>query len=314
MDTPLISLILTCYNFGAYIDASISSLLNLKGGYSYEIIVIDDGSTDGSQQKIEQYSDAKIRYISHKQNKGVAFSINEAFSIAKGKYIGRFDADDVWLPHFLEKTVPILEQYADVGLVYGDVAFIDSQGKVLNPHSAVPDYNGWNKSSLFNALFRDYLICAPAILARKEAWALALPLPEHILYCDFELAVHIATQWEFKYLPEVLAQYRLHTQNMHSTAIRHRRAESSILDTIQRFQQKFPNILNTAEWANIYQQRYLQFGDQYFGTGDTQEARRCYCMGKVWLKFRTGYFRRWLATYLPMPWYNSLKKMIKGRA
>lgn len=314
MTPPDVSIILTAYNFEAYIDVALQSLLAQDTQYSYELIVVDDCSSDATLARIQAITDLRIRLIAHTQNRGAAASINEAFALAKGRYVARFDGDDVWLPHFLETTVTVLEQNPQVGLVYGDVAFIDAQGMVLNPHSPVPNYNAWDKTSLIKTLLSDYLICAPAILARREAWALAVPLPEYLLYCDFEMALAMATQWKFRYVPEVLAQYRLHTQNMHSTAIRHRRAESSIMDTIQRFQQKSPNILNTIEWANIYQQRYLQFGDQYFGTGDTLEARRCYRMGKAWLKFRTGYFRRWLATYLPMPWYNSLKKIIKAKA
>lgn len=312
MTTPDVSIILTAYNFEAYINAAIQSLLAQDTQYSYELIVVDDCSSDATLARIQAISDSRIRLIAHTQNQGAAASINEAFALANGRYVARFDGDDVWLPHFLETTVKVLEQNPHVGLVYGDVAFIDAQGKVLNPHSPVPNYNGWEKPALLKALLSDYLICAPAVLARKEAWMLALPLPEHLLYCDFEMALAMATQWEFRYVPAVLAQYRLHTQNMHSTAIRHRRAESSIMDTLQRFQQKFLLVLNTAEWPGIYQQRYLQFGDQYFGVSERMDAQRCYWLGKAYKKVNQGYFRRWLATYIPIHVYNNLKKVLKG--
>lgn len=312
MTPPDVSIILTAYNFEAYIDAALQSLLAQDTQYSYELIVVDDCSSDATLARIQAITAPCIRLIAHTQNRGAAASINEAFALAKGRYVARFDGDDVWLPHFLETTVKVLEQNPQVGLVYGDVAFIDAQGMVLNPHSSVPNYNGWDKTSLIKTLLSDYLICAPALIARKKAWVLALPLPESLLYCDFEMALFMATQWEFRYLPEVLAQYRLHTQNMHSLAIRNRRAEASIFDTIQRFQQRFPKLLKHTDWDFICRQRYLQFGDQYFGAGERVDAQRCYWLGKAYQKFDQGYFRRWLATFIPISIYDSLKKIVKG--
>lgn len=312
MPTPDVSIILTAYNFEAYIDAALQSLLAQDTQYSYELIVVDDCSSDATLTRIQAITDPRIRLIAHTQNRGAAASINEAFALAQGRYVARFDGDDVWLPHFLETTVRVLEQNPQVGLVYGDVAFIDAQGMLLNPHSPVPNYNGWDKTSLIKALLSDYLICAPAILARREAWALAVPLPEYLLYCDFEMALAMATQWEFRYVPEVLAQYRLHTQNMHATAIRHRRAEESIFDTLKRFRTRFPNVLNTEDWSNVYQKRYLHLGDQYFGIGAMANARRCYWKGRAYFNpNRQGYFHRWFGAHLPVHWYIALKKALK---
>lgn len=309
---PDISLILTAYNFEAYIDSAIQSLLRQDTDFQFELIVVDDCSSDGTLAKIQAFQDERIRLIQHTQNKGAAASINEAFALARGRYIGRFDGDDVWLPHFLSSTVAVLEQNQQVGLVYGDVAFIDQQGRILNPHSPVPDYNAWNKTALLQALLSDYLICAPAILARREAWALAFPLPEYLLYCDFEMALHMATKWEFRYVPQVLAQYRLHPQNMHSTAVRQRRAEASIMDTLRRFRAQYPKLLDHSSWKAVYRQRYLQLGDQYFGAGEMDEARRCYLRGGAYLNpQKKGYLRRWIATYLPRKVYEQSKKLLK---
>lgn len=305
---PLVTIIMTAYNFEQYITPALNSLLAQEFEHPIELIVVDDCSTDGTVEKILALNDDRIQLIQNKQNKGAAANLNHAIALARGRYIGRFDGDDVWLPHFLRTTVKVLEQNSQIGLVYGDVAFIDHQGVILNPHSPVPNYNGWEKPALLQALLSDYLICAPAILARREAWALAFPLPEYLLYCDFEMALHMATQWEFRYVPQVLAQYRLHPQNMHSTALRQRRAEASIMDTLQRFRAKYPALLDHSSWKAVYRQRYLQLGDQYFGAGEMAEARRCYTKGNAYTNPSKGYFRRWLATYLPSDLYVTLKQ------
>lgn len=305
---PLVSIIMTAYNFEQYIGPALSSLLAQEFEHPIELIVVDDCSTDGTVEKILALGDDRIQLIQNKQNKGAAANLNHAFALARGRYVGRFDGDDVWLPHFLRTTVETLEQNPQIGLVYGDVAFIDDQGAILNPHSPVPNYNGWEKSALIQALLSDYLICAPAILARREAWALAFPLPEYLLYCDFEMALHMATQWEFRYIKQVLAQYRLHPQNMHSIALRQRRAEASIFDTLKRFQHEYPQLLDPQVWRKVYQKRYLYFGDQYFGVGELVEARRCYWLGKPFFEIKNkGYVRRFLATFLNRRIYNSLK-------
>lgn len=312
-DTPDISLIVTTYNFGLYIEKAIKSLLDQKTKYSFEIIIIDDCSNDDSVLIIESIKDNRIHFIKHQQNVGPASSINEAFSLARGKFIGRFDGDDLWPPNFLETVIPFLEEKPEVGLVYGNVAFIDNKGQIMNPNSPVPNYTILPKIERLKSLLTDYLICAPAILGRRDAWAKALPLPEYLLYCDFELSVNILTEWEIAYIPMPIAYYRLHAQNMHSTAIKNRKTEISIFNTLHRFRQKYPNLISAKDWKDIYNHRYLQLGDQYFGSAQTKDARRCYSLGKAYLQpfSKSGYFRRWLATFLSHEIYNAFKKYIK---
>lgn len=309
MELPLVSLIITCYNLEKYVQDAIISLINQQTQYSYEIIVIDDCSTDSSVDKILQIQDNRIKFIKHNINKGAAESINEGFRLAKGKYVGRLDADDVWNPDYLETTVSILESHPNIGLVYGDVEIINEFNEIIDKHCKIPDYNNLSNKEVAKEIIKDYLICAPAVLARKEAWDLSLPLAPKTLFCDFEMALSIAIQYQIYHIDKIVAKYRVHSANMHISSLKNKKAEISIFETINKFKQKKPFIFTKVEWNTIIQSRYLLLGDLYFGINDKKNAIRCYLYsGKQLWKSSKGHQRRLFFAFIPTKLYDKIKK------
>jgi succinoglycan biosynthesis protein ExoO len=108
----LVSVVMPAYNAEKYISEAIQSVLN-QTYRNFELIIVDDGSTDKTWQIIQSYNDSRIIAIRHQQNKGVAEARNTALDIAKGKWVALIDADDAWLPERLEKLVGILEESGD---------------------------------------------------------------------------------------------------------------------------------------------------------------------------------------------------------
>ena len=108
----LVSVVMPAYNAEKYISEAIQSVLN-QTYRNFELIIVDDGSTDKTWQIIQSYNDSRIIAIRHQQNKGVAEARNTALNIAKGKWVALIDADDVWLPERLEKLAGILEESGD---------------------------------------------------------------------------------------------------------------------------------------------------------------------------------------------------------
>jgi len=103
---PKVSVIIPTYNYGRFLSSAIESVM--KQTYrDYEIIVIDDGSTDDTKEVMEKYC-GTIRYI-YQSNKGVSTARNKGIGIAKGQYIAFLDADDYWLPEKLDKSIKFLE-------------------------------------------------------------------------------------------------------------------------------------------------------------------------------------------------------------
>ncbi|WP_050981367.1 glycosyltransferase family 2 protein [Caldisericum exile] len=103
----LVSIIMPVYNAEKYVKDAIESVLAQTYPY-FELIVVNDGSTDRSDEVIRSFKDKRIVYIKHEKNLGVAEARNTALRIAKGKWGAVIDADDVWLKERLEKLIPII--------------------------------------------------------------------------------------------------------------------------------------------------------------------------------------------------------------
>src|SRR6185369_12980087 len=112
---PLISVVLPVYNGEEYLRESIDSIL--KQSYSnFEFLILNDGSSDRSEEIIQSYSDPRIKYHKH-ANCGLAATLNKGIELAKGEYIARQDQDDISLPTRLEKQITFLENHSEYAMV-----------------------------------------------------------------------------------------------------------------------------------------------------------------------------------------------------
>ena len=116
---PQISVIIPIYNYALYIQEALTSVLS-QGIEKLEIIVIDDGSTDNFEEKINDLNDPRIRIIKQ-TNCGAAEARNNGIRHAVGEYIAFLDADDIWTPNKLKLQLEVLINRADVNMVYGQV-------------------------------------------------------------------------------------------------------------------------------------------------------------------------------------------------
>ncbi|MGA3293435.1 MAG: glycosyltransferase family 2 protein, partial [Candidatus Acidiferrales bacterium] len=96
----------------------------------FEIVVVDDGSTDNTREVIEGLQSEKIRYVRHEQNRGYSAACNTAISQAKGEILGFLDSDDRWKADNLERQVGFLARHPEVGAVFSDVEIITSSGLI----------------------------------------------------------------------------------------------------------------------------------------------------------------------------------------
>ena len=108
MNNGLVSIIMPSYNTGGYIKNSIESVL-AQTYENWELIIVDDCSTDDTDSIVGQFSDKRIRYLKNEKNSGAAISRNYALREAKGRWIAFLDSDDLWLPEKLEKQIAFME-------------------------------------------------------------------------------------------------------------------------------------------------------------------------------------------------------------
>ena len=125
---PLVTVYITNYNYGAYIEQSIESVL-IQSFQDFELLIIDDGSTDNSKDIIEKYRSLEKVQIIYQQNKGLNITNNIAMRAARGKYLMRLDADDFLENAALELMTEVLEQNSDIGLIFPDYYYVNAEGQ-----------------------------------------------------------------------------------------------------------------------------------------------------------------------------------------
>jgi glycosyltransferase involved in cell wall biosynthesis len=157
-NTVDVSIVIPCYNYEKYIGAAIFSALHQNFTGSYEVIVVNDGSTDNSESIIKQYP---VRYVKQ-ANSGVAEARNHGIRIAKGNFIACLDADDELGSDFLATLLPAIEKSKDVGIVYGNLTLKDSENQHHASKWPVP-FDVLKQTSQDN--------CVPSCnIFRREAW------------------------------------------------------------------------------------------------------------------------------------------------
>jgi len=129
--TPLVSIVMPVYNAAEFLRESLDSILS-QTYCNWELIAVDDASSDNSYQILMQYADAdsRIKLYKNRNNLGVSKSANKAISKAKGEYIARMDSDDIMFPDRLEKQLKYLQKHDDVLVVGMQCKFVNSRGDI----------------------------------------------------------------------------------------------------------------------------------------------------------------------------------------
>lgn len=209
MNYPKVSVIIPVYNGERYIAQAIESAL-AQTYRNFEIVVVNDGSTDNSYEKIKPYLPS-IKYI-FQQNQGVAAARNTAIKNSSGEFIAFLDQDDLWLPEKLELQVDYLLGNPDVGLVHSNMSYINEEGKPIEPHFGrwQTDVSGW----CFKDLFIDNRIAILTALLRRECLdQLGLFNEKYASVDDYDLMLRISRKYPIGHIDRELALYRIHGKN-----------------------------------------------------------------------------------------------------
>ena len=166
MQQPLVSIILPVYNTAAFIAATIESVL--KQTYQhFELLVLDDGSTDGVASIIKRYTDTRICYIANDKNYGLIYTLNKGLQLAKGDFIARLDGDDICVPTRLEKQVAWLLANPSTAMVASTIQYIDAAGKLID--TVWPqDLKYITAEAIKQYLPKDNCIAHPTVMFNKK--------------------------------------------------------------------------------------------------------------------------------------------------
>ena len=320
---PLVSFVIPCYNYGHYLAECLTSIFQQEAEHPFEIIAVDDGSTDNTQEILRSVSDPRLRVITHSKNLGHARTINDGLSQAQGVFVARIDPDDRYRPHFLSATLEKFHSFPDVGMVYGDVALIDERGRTTAEHSdRVHEGKDFKGNELIRLLEKNF-ICSPTVIARREAWQRASPVPEHLAFHDWYFTLMMAREFDFYYIDGVLADYRVHPMNYHSQIARSGAEERSLfwlLDKVFQERERSEEMESQKQRARrrIYAAHFADLADKYFWFGMNADSKRCYLLALKYhprLVTRLGLLRRLFGTVIgpkAYGWAKSFGKSFSG--
>jgi len=196
---PLISVVIPCFNDGNYLPETISKL-GLQTNQSFEIIIVNDGSTDSNTlQVLDQLAEQPNITVLHKENGRMSSARNHGVNHAKGKYIAALDADDYFDPSFFAKSVAVLEQEPTTAVVTSYIKYFGNKTGTSKPRGG----------NAYNFLFSNQ--CPACAMVRKDVWDQVGGYDESMKlgYEDWEFYIRITKlNFEVHLIPEFLLYYR----------------------------------------------------------------------------------------------------------
>jgi glycosyltransferase involved in cell wall biosynthesis len=206
--TSRVNVVIPCHNHAHYLGAAIESVLHQRYR-DFEIIVADDGSTDSTREVVAGFGGA-VRYL-RQAHRGLSAARNAGILAATGEFVGFLDADDLWLPDFLDVLVPVLESDHCLGAVYCGSQFIDSRGARLS-QTITRTFPATQFRSLLTA---GEFFPPSAVVVRRSAFQDTGIFDESLSASeDWDMWLRIAARHPFAGVPRILALYRMHGDNM----------------------------------------------------------------------------------------------------
>ncbi len=203
----LVSVIITCYNYGKYLAQCVESVLS-QSYRDLEIIIVNDGSTDNTDEVIANYlSDPRIRSIKQ-ANAGQANAKNTGILNANGAFLAFLDADDRWLPDKLEKQLACFDN-PDVGVVYCRARYLDEESNEFD-YDMMAEYLQPRRGRVSEWLVFDNFIQFSSSVVKKQCFEKFGAFDETLkMGIDWDLWLRLSTVYEFDYVDERLIFYRM---------------------------------------------------------------------------------------------------------
>lgn len=204
MTAPAITVLMPLYNAAPFLDEAVDSIL-AQSWADFELLVINDGSTDGSLEKISARTDPRIRVETLPRNQGVVAALNLGLQRARGAYIARMDADDIALPERLALQYSYMEQHPEVGALGTNFEFFGGPASASWVHY-------FEATDLAIALLFENPICHPTVMLRRSTLSThGLTYPDDAPHAEeYALWLRLAACSRLANRPERLLRYRVH--------------------------------------------------------------------------------------------------------
>jgi glycosyltransferase involved in cell wall biosynthesis len=227
-ETPFVSVVIPCYNQGHFLAEAIESVRN-QTYRQFEIIVVDDGSTDNSALTARKYGD--LRYI-WQTNQGLAAARNTGLRESKGEYLVFLDADDRLRPEALDTGLQCLRRHRECGFVFGRYILIAGNGTALQYYPP-----SWPTHDVYIALLHcNYIAMHATVMYRRDAIEFVGGFDPLLKASeDYDLYFRILQKYTAKDHDTVVAEYRQHTANMSREYARMLRSSITVLRSQRKY-------------------------------------------------------------------------------
>jgi glycosyltransferase involved in cell wall biosynthesis len=226
-EAPLLTVMAVCYNHARFLVECLESI-RAQTWQDFQLIVTDDGSTDGSRDLIRQWLKVHrpdAAFIAHIQNRGLCATLNEALALVRGKYLAKLSTDDAWLPAKLERQLAIMESLPDcVAVLYSDALQIDEDSKLLPrrylPKAvlAEPPPSG---DVFLRVLRSNNFVLGVTTLLRTSCLRDVGGYDEGLAFEDWDMWLRLAERFDFVFSDEVYAKYREVQTSMSHTIVKY---------------------------------------------------------------------------------------------
>jgi len=245
--TPLISVVIAAYNMARYLPAALDSVLR-QTFPDFEVHVVDDGSTDDTQQILRAIADSRVQ-CHYQPNRGQAAAKNAGIRASRGEFVAFLDADDAWMPHKLATQLPLFERSASVGVVYAPAIYVDASGQVIPPYSPLRF-----RGKVSGPLLIENFVTFPSTVVRRACFATAGVFDESLpMAIDYDLWLRMSVRYEFDYIEQPLMYYRVWPGQM---STRNYERYAYAIAIMRRFLDANPGLVTPAvireAWAHTY--------------------------------------------------------------
>ena len=261
---PKVSVVIPTYNRAHLVGDAIRSVLR-QTYTDYEIVVVNDGSTDNTEDVVNGFQDDGIRYVRHAQNRGLSAARNTGIGEARGEFIAFLDDDDEWLPEKLEKQFTLLEGADNsTGVVYTSTWRIMKHRSLLFPQNFIAKTQG----DISEDILEHHFVGPSSVLIRKSCFERVGLLDEKLFFAgDWDLVIRLAQHYRFLFAKEMLVISRQQPDS--ATAERFIPSQiEGVEDLFSKHHGLFSK--NRTATANIHR----MLGGLYCMAGEMQRGRR----------------------------------------
>ena len=290
MLNPKVSIVIPTYNRADFLPKAVQSVLNQTYG-DWEMVIVDDGSIDKTEEIVKGYKEARIRYILHKSNLGLSAARNTGIKNSRGEYIAFLDSDDEWFPEKISCQMNIFQKENSKCDVVCTSGYMIKNDKIIGV-KAIPA----NLGNFYEKFLFENITWTSNVLVKKECFKKVGLFDENLESCeDWDMWIRIAKYYKFVFLEMPLAKYVIHPGQLSENLLKKINARKRILF-------KYQDELKNRKF--VYSHHYYKIGNLCCLSGKIREGRKYLFKGILVYPFCLKYFLCLLLSLLGFPFYS----------